>query len=196
MWVVAGLGNPGPAYAGNRHNIGFLAVDRAAELHPFTPFNQKFQGMLTAGRIGEERAMLFKPLTFMNLSGQALGELMRYYQVPVENLIVLHDELDLPLGRMRVKQGGSSGGHNGLKSIDAHVGVEYWRVRLGIGHPGDKDEVSHYVLSDFTPEEKPITEKLVDAAAAHLPLLIAGDEAEYMNRVALAMKPPKKQPAA
>ncbi len=191
MWVLAGLGNPGKGYAGNRHNIGFMAIDRLAEAHRFPVFTQRFKGLLSAGEIGGERIILFKPQTFMNLSGEGIGELVRFYRVPPEQLVVFHDELDLPLGKLRVKQGGGNGGHNGLKSIDAHVGTDYWRVRLGIGHPGTKEAVTGHVLGDFAKEELPIAERQLDAIAANIKLLLAGDDAAFMTKMALGMNAEK-----
>lgn len=187
MHLLTGLGNPGARYAGNRHNIGFMVIDALTRAHGFSAPSQKFGGLFQEGRVGTHKVLAFRPLTFMNLSGQAVGEALRFYKLEPGQLIVFHDELDLPLGRLRVKQGGGSGGHNGLKSIDAHVGAEYWRVRLGIGHPGNKDLVTPYVLSDFPKDERAVADELIAAAAAHLPLLLDGDAAGYMNRAALAV---------
>lgn len=195
MWLLAGLGNPGASYAHNRHNIGFMAVEAIASHYHFPPASQKFGGLLSDGRIGNERALLFEPLSFMNNSGQPVGELMRFYKIPPEKLIAFHDELDLPLGKLRVKAGGGNGGHNGLKSIDAHVGPPasaapehnkgYWRVRLGIGHPGEKEKVTGHVLSDFSKAEQKIVGAWLATVAEHLPLLLEGDEAKFMNKIAL-----------
>lgn len=186
MRVIAGLGNPGKSYAGHRHNIGFMAVDAIAEAYRFSPFTPRFGGQIADGEIAGQRALLFKPQSFMNDSGQPVGELMRFYKLAPEALIVFHDELDLPLGKLRVKRAGGNGGHNGLKSIDAHLGQDYWRVRLGIGHPGDKDMVSDYVLSNFGKDEKKQVSEWLQAACGPIELLLSGDEAGYMNRVTLA----------
>ncbi|PIV73428.1 MAG: aminoacyl-tRNA hydrolase, partial [Rhodobacteraceae bacterium CG17_big_fil_post_rev_8_21_14_2_50_65_11] len=147
LWV--GLGNPGAKYAMNRHNIGFMAVDRIADQHDFPPWRAKFQGQVTEGRIGTEKVLLLKPATFMNLSGQSVGEAARFYKLDAPDVTVFHDELDLAPGKIRVKAGGGHAGHNGLRSIHQHIGPHYDRVRLGIGHPGHKDKVAPYVLSDF-----------------------------------------------
>ena len=149
MKLIVGLGNPGAKYAGNRHNIGFMAVDRIAADHGFSPWRARFQAEMAEGRLGSERVMLLKPQTFMNLSGQSVGEAMRYLKLDPADVIVFHDELDLAPGKCRVKLGGGHAGHNGLRSIHQHIGENYHRVRLGIGHPGHKDRVAPYVLSDF-----------------------------------------------
>lgn len=175
MRLIVGLGNPGAGYAKNRHNAGFMAVDAIAERYLFPNFQQKFRGLLSEGRIAEQKIFLFKPLTYMNLSGEAVGELCRFYQIPAPEVVVLHDELDLPLGSLRVKQGGGHGGHNGLKSLDAHLGKDYWRIRLGIGHPGHKDLVSDYVLGDFGKEEKRQISEVIEEVAHSLPKWLQGD---------------------
>lgn len=186
MWLIAGLGNPGKTYAGNRHNIGFMAVERIAHAHSFGAFQKKFSGAIADGNIAGTRALLLMPHTFMNLSGQSVASAMRFYKIDPEKLIVLHDELDLPLGKLRVKTGGGHGGHNGLKSIDADLGTQdYRRVRLGIGHPGDKELVSPHVLSDFTKAESPIVEQILVGVAKEIPALLAGDDAGFMTRIAL-----------
>lgn len=185
MWLLAGLGNPGASYAHNRHNIGFMAVEAIAEKYRFPAAAKKFGGLVTAATIGSHSALLFEPLSFMNNSGQPVQSLMHYYKIPPENLIVLHDELDLPLAKLRVKKGGGHGGHNGLKSIDAHAGPDYFRVRLGIGHPGDKDLVTPYVLGNFSKAEQKTVGAWLKDVAEHIPLLLGGDEAGFMNRLAL-----------
>ena len=149
MQIFVGLGNPGGQYAGNRHNIGFMAVDRIAEAHGFGPWKSRFQGRVAEGRLGGDKLLLLKPDTFMNRSGQAVGEAMRFYKLAAEDVTVFHDELDLAPGKCRVKTGGGHAGHNGLRSIHGHIGEAYHRVRLGIGHPGRKELVSGYVLHDF-----------------------------------------------
>ena len=149
MRLLVGLGNPGASYAYNRHNIGFMALERIAKSFAFGPWRARFQGHACEGEIEGARVVALKPGTFMNLSGQAVGEISRFYKIEPADVTVLHDELELAAGRLKIKQGGGNAGHNGLKSIDAHIGVDYWRVRLGIGHPGDKNLVSGYVLQDF-----------------------------------------------
>ncbi|RME17075.1 MAG: aminoacyl-tRNA hydrolase, partial [Alphaproteobacteria bacterium] len=149
MKLFVGLGNPGAKYARNRHNIGFMALDRIAEDHGFGPWRAKFQGLVSEGRLGGEKVVLLKPQTYMNLSGQAVGEAMRFFKLAPADVIVFHDELDLAPGKVRLKLGGGHAGHNGLRSIHAHIGEAYGRVRLGIGHPGHKDRVTAWVLADF-----------------------------------------------
>ncbi len=187
-FLLIGLGNPGTRYAHNRHNIGFMAIDAIAEKYGFSNWSQKFQGHVAEGKIGTHKVFLLKPQTFMNLSGESAGALARFYKIPLENVIVFHDELDLPLAKVRVKCGGGNGGHNGLKSLDAHLGQDYWRVRMGIGHPGDKDMVSPYVLSDFSKEETPAVVALCTTSAKQIDLLLARDDAEFMNKITLSMK--------
>lgn len=202
MQLFVGLGNPGTKYSGNRHNIGFMALDRLAEDHGFSPWRSKFQASLCEGRLGREKIILLKPETFMNLSGQSVGEAMRFFKLGVADITVLHDELDLAPGKCRVKQGGGHAGHNGLRSIHSHIGADYARVRLGIGHPGHKDAVSGYVLRDFAKADQDWLDDLmrgISDGAAHL---AAGDAGKFMNAVALRVVPPRasttvaKQPAA
>ena len=154
MLLFVGLGNPGPKYAGNRHNIGFMAVDAIVRRHRFSPWRRRFQGAACEGELGGEKAIALLPETFMNESGRAVAEAMRFYKIPLDKVVVFHDELDLPPAKVRVKKGGGNAGHNGLKSITALCGNEYWRVRLGIGHPGDKALVHAYVLNDFGKAER------------------------------------------
>jgi PTH1 family peptidyl-tRNA hydrolase len=187
MRLFVGLGNPGPRYAGNRHNIGFMALDAIARRHLAAPWRRKFQGESTEAVIGTERVLLLKPLTFMNESGRAVAEAQRFYKIPLEDVVVLHDELDLAPAKLRVKKGGGNAGHNGLRSITAQCGNEYWRARLGIGHPGDKALVHAYVLNDFAKAETPWVEDLCDAMADAAELLAAGEDARFQNKVHLAM---------
>lgn len=189
MFLIVGLGNPGPRYAHNRHNVGFMAADAIARRHGFGPETRKFEGLLREGVLGGQKIFLFKPQTYMNLSGQAVGALARFYKIPLEAICVIHDELDLKLGKIRVKRGGSSGGHNGLKSMDEHLGADYLRLRIGIAHPGDKEMVTGHVLGDFSAEETKSLEPLLAAIAEHSVLLAEGDEVNFMNKVALAHKP-------
>lgn len=183
LWV--GLGNPGPQYVMQRHNVGFMAVDTIADVHDFGPVQKKFQGWLQEGRIGREKVLLLKPATFMNESGRAVGEAMRFYKLDLAALTVFHDELDLPPFKVKVKHGGGHAGHNGLRSIDQHLGADFRRVRLGIGHPGHKDRVTGYVLGNYAKNElDPLTDML-GAVAAEADRLAAGDDARFMNDVAL-----------
>ncbi|AWN44234.1 aminoacyl-tRNA hydrolase [Methylobacterium durans] len=187
MRLIVGLGNPGPRYARNRHNIGFLALDEIARVHRASPFRRKFQGEVAEAVLGSERAVLLKPQTFMNESGRAVSEAQRFYKIALSDVIVLHDELDLAPAKLRVKLGGGNAGHNGLRSITAQCGNEYRRVRLGIGHPGDKALVHAYVLNDFARAEEPWVEDLCRAVADHAALLAAGEDASFQNKVHLAM---------
>jgi PTH1 family peptidyl-tRNA hydrolase len=186
MIIIAGLGNPGAQYAGNRHNIGFMAVDALQRLPSFSPWSRKFKSEIAEGEIAGEKILLMKPLTFMNLSGEAVGEAMRFYKVAPADIIAIHDELDLLAGRVRIKIGGGHGGHNGLKSIDAHCGKDYRRLRLGIGHPGDKDRVNGHVLGDFAKSDKVWLEPLLDAIADNAAMLVKGEDSQLMNKLALA----------
>jgi PTH1 family peptidyl-tRNA hydrolase len=188
MLVIAGLGNPGAQYARNRHNIGFMAVDAIAERGRFGPFRARHQGLLADGLIGDERVILLKPQTYMNESGRSVGEALRYAKLDLGALVVLHDELDLGPAKVRVKVGGGDAGHNGLRSITAHVGAGYRRVRLGIGHPGDKALVHHYVLSDFAKAEVGWVEAVCRAIAEAAPLLAAGQDASFQNKTHLAIE--------
>ncbi|KMO35486.1 peptidyl-tRNA hydrolase [Methylobacterium tarhaniae] len=187
MRLFVGLGNPGTRYAGNRHNIGFMALDVIARRHRAAPWRRKFQGESTEATIGAERVLLLKPLTFMNESGRAVAEAQRFYKIPLEDVVVFHDELDLAPAKLRVKKGGGNAGHNGLRSITAQCGNEYWRARLGIGHPGDKALVHAYVLNDFAKAEMPWVEDLCDAMADAADLLASGEDARFQNKVHLAM---------
>ena len=183
MLLLVGLGNPGRKYARHRHNIGYMAAARIMAAHRFGPPRARFRGCLAEGRLGNLRSFVLKPQTFMNESGQAVGEFQRFFKLETEKIIVLHDELDLPPGKMRVKTGGGVAGHNGLRSIARHVGPDFRRVRLGIGHPGDKAKVHSYVLSDFSRRDADWLEPLLDAIARHAPLLASGDDASFMNKV-------------
>jgi peptidyl-tRNA hydrolase, PTH1 family len=188
MLVIAGLGNPGARYTRNRHNIGFMAVDAIAEARRFGPFRVRHQGLMTDGLIGDERVMLLKPQTYMNDSGRSVGEALRYAKLDLSALVVIHDELDLAPGKVRVKVGGGDAGHNGLRSITAHVGAGYKRVRIGIGHPGDKALVHNYVLNDFAKSEAGWVEAVCRAIAEAAPLLAAGQDASFQNKVHLAIE--------
>ncbi|MEM7059792.1 MAG: aminoacyl-tRNA hydrolase [Pseudomonadota bacterium] len=187
--LIAGLGNPGSQYAGHRHNIGFMALDRAAADHGFGTWRSKFQGEIAEGRLSGKRVVLLKPMTFMNESGRAVGEAARFLKIDAADVIVIHDELDLAPGKCRVKSGGGHAGHNGLRSIHAHIGAEYARVRLGIGHPGRKELVSGYVLHDFARADQDWLDDLMRGVSDGLPKLIEGDAAGFQNAVALRTQP-------
>lgn len=194
LWV--GLGNPGAKYAGNRHNIGFMAIDRIAADQGFPPFKSKFQGQVSEGRIGSERIVLLKPETFMNLSGQSVGEAMRFYKLEAGDVTVFHDELDLAPFRVRLKQGGGHAGHNGLRSIHQHIGEAYPRVRLGVGHPGHKDKVASYVLADFYKVEESGLDDLMRGISDGAPALARGDGPAFQNAIALRTTPPRNSGTA
>jgi peptidyl-tRNA hydrolase, PTH1 family len=187
MLLIVGLGNPGREHAKNRHNIGFMALTRIAETLRIGPFRSRFQGLVAEGPIGGERAALLMPQTYMNESGRSVGDAMRFYKIGLESIVVLHDELDLAPAKVRIKIGGGSAGHNGLRSITAHVGNDYKRVRLGIGHPGDKDLVYHYVLGDFAKSEAGWVDAVCDATARFAELLASGQDASFQNKVHLAL---------
>lgn len=189
MKLIVGLGNPGAKYANNRHNIGFLAVDQIAADHGLGPWKSRFQGQVSEGRLGDTRVTLLKPQTFMNLSGQAVGEAMRYLKLTPADVTVLHDELDLTPGKCRVKRGGGHAGHNGLRSIHQHIGAEYDRVRLGIGHPGHKDRVAGYVLSDFAKADQDWLDDLLRGISDGAAALAAGDSGRFQNAVANRVAP-------
>jgi len=197
--LIVGLGNPGPEHANNRHNIGFMAVDEIVRRHGFAAPRRRFSGELFEGRVGGEKVLALKPTTFMNLSGNAVGAAVRFFKLAPEDVLVLHDELDLAPGKLRVKLGGGTAGHNGLRSIAAAIGPGFRRLRIGIGHPGDRDRVTGYVLHDFAKTDREWIEPLVDAIAEALPLLVVGDDAGFMTRVALLAPSPeskKKKKAA
>ena len=187
MLLFAGLGNPGAKYASHRHNIGFMAADAIARRHSFSPWTKKFQAEVAEGRLGTEKILLIKPQTYMNNSGQAIGEALRFYKLGPESLTVFYDELDLAPAKLRVKTGGGHGGHNGIKSIDAHVGKDYRRVRIGIGHPGAKELVHNHVLGDFAKADRDWLEPLLEAIAANSDLLAKGDDNGFMNKISLAV---------
>jgi PTH1 family peptidyl-tRNA hydrolase len=189
--LFVGLGNPGTKYAGNRHNIGFMAVDRIAAEHGFSPWRKAFQGLVSEGRLGAEKVALLKPETFMNLSGQSVQAAVAFWKLPLASLTVFHDELDLAPGKLRLKQGGGHAGHNGLRSIHAHLGDDYARVRLGIGHPGHKDAVAAYVLHDFAKADQDWLEDLLQGIAEGAEALAMGDGQKFMNAVALRTAPPR-----
>lgn len=191
MKLFVGLGNPGAKYARNRHNIGFMALDQIASDHGFGPWRSKFQGQISEGRLGSAKILLLKPQTYMNNSGQSVGEALRFHKLAAADLTVFHDELDLAPGKLRLKTGGGHAGHNGLRSIHAHVGADYDRVRLGIGHPGHKDRVAAYVLHDFPKSDDAWLDDLLRGIGDGAPALAAGDGPRFQNAVALRVAPPR-----
>jgi PTH1 family peptidyl-tRNA hydrolase len=184
MLLIVGLGNPGTQYADNRHNVGFKILDAIQQSYKFPDFTSKFQGLVTTGQIGSEKVILLKPLTYMNLSGQSVGECARFYKIPVDQIIVIHDEIDLVLGKVKVKLGGGSAGHNGLKSLDQHLGKDYWRVRFGVDRPPQSHMVSSYVLQDFSSQEKPDVQDLIHILVDEMPKLVAGERELFMSEIA------------
>ncbi|WP_370312005.1 aminoacyl-tRNA hydrolase [Sagittula sp.] len=196
MQIFVGLGNPGAKYAANRHNIGFMALDRIAEDHGFGPWKSKFQGQIAEGRLGGDKVILLKPETFMNLSGQSVGEAMRFYKLEPGDITVFHDELDLAPGKCRVKMAGGHAGHNGLRSIHGHIGEAYRRVRLGIGHPGRKELVAAYVLHDFHNADQEWLDDLLRGISDGAPQLADGDAGKFQNAVALRTTPPRSSGGA
>ena len=191
MKLFAGLGNPGAKYARNRHNIGFMAIDRIAGDHGFAPFRRKFQAEVTEGRLGSERVILLKPMTFMNLSGQAVGEALRFYKLEPTDLTVFHDEIDLTPGKVRLKSGGGHAGHNGLRSIHQHCGPHYDRVRLGVGHPGRKEAVPGWVLHDFAKHDEDWLDDVLRGIGDGAPALAEDATDRFLNAVALRVAPPR-----
>lgn len=186
MLLIVGLGNPGAKYEKNRHNVGFLAADAIARRHSFSPWSRKFKAEIADGTLAGEKVLLMKPTTFMNLSGEAVGEAMRFYKLTPADIVVMHDELDLAPAKLRLKVGGGHGGHNGLRSIDAHCGKDYRRMRIGIGHPGDKSRVHNHVLGDFAKVDAEWLDPLLDAIADNADMIARGEDSQFMNKVALA----------
>lgn len=191
MKLIVGLGNPGQKYARNRHNIGFMALDRIAADHGFGPWKSKHNGVVSEGRFGSDRAILLKPETFMNNSGQSVQAAMRFYKIEAADVIVLHDEIDLAPGKVKCKSGGGHAGHNGLRSIHAHIGADYDRVRLGVGHPGHKDAVPGYVLRDFPKADDGWLDDVLRGIGDGAAYLAAGDTGKFMNAVGLRVSPPR-----
>jgi PTH1 family peptidyl-tRNA hydrolase len=196
MLLLVGLGNPGNKYADNRHNIGFMAVDEIVRRHGFAPERRRFQGLVSEGTLAGQKILTLKPQTFMNESGRSVGEAARFFKLTPDQIIVFHDELDLEPGKLRVKNGGGLAGHNGLKSMAAHIGKDFRRVRLGIGHPGDKNKVMAYVLRDFPKADDKWLDPLLDAMAEAAPLLCGKDDAAFASKVALILKPPAHKPVS
>jgi PTH1 family peptidyl-tRNA hydrolase len=196
MKLFVGLGNPGAEYARNRHNVGYLAVDAIASAHGFAPWRSKFHGQVADGRLGAEKVLLLKPGTFMNLSGDAVRAAMQFYRLEPADVVVFHDELDLAPGRVRVKTGGGTAGHNGLRSIGAHVGPDFTRVRIGIGHPGDKRLVNRHVLGDFAKSDAEWLDEVLRGVVDGAPALAEGDSARFLNAIGLRLQPPRTVQAA
>ena len=191
MQLFIGLGNPGAKYAHNRHNIGFMAVDAIANAHGFSPWRQKFNALISEGRLGQQKVILAKPQTFMNKSGDAAQQILQFYKLNAPAVTIFHDELDLAPAKCRYKQGGGHAGHNGLRSLHAHIGSDYARVRLGIGHPGTKDAVAPYVLRDFSKADQAWLAPLLEGIAQGAPALATGDAGRFMNAVSLKVTPPR-----
>jgi PTH1 family peptidyl-tRNA hydrolase len=188
MLLFVGLGNPGPNHAGNRHNIGFMAVQAIARRHEILPWRRRFQGVAVEGNITGERVLLLLPGTYMNESGRAVAEAANFYKLGAGNIVVFHDEVELPPGKVRLKRGGGNAGHNGLRSVSEPIGNDYHRVRFGVGHPGDKNLMERYVLQDFAKAEWPWVEALCDVVADNVALLIEGKDSTFQNKVHLAME--------
>ena len=183
MWLVAGLGNPGTQYAHTRHNIGFMAADALARRYSFTPFRPKMKGQIATGSIADDKVILIKPETFMNLSGEAVQAAGTFYRIGPDCTIVIHDDMDLPVGKVKVKRGGSAGGHNGLKSIDSKIGPDYLRVRIGIGRPDSKDQIVDWVLTPFPPQDQALIDETIDRVIDLFPLLMVGQESLFLNKI-------------
>lgn len=188
MRLFVGLGNPGTKYQGNRHNIGFMVVDEIARRHGFAPWRRRFQGEASEGTLDRERVILLKPATYMNNSGNAVQDAVQFFKLKEGDVVVFHDEIELPPAKVRVKVGGGIAGHNGLRSISAHIGNDYRRVRLGVGHPGVKELVHAHVLNDFARSERSWVEALVDTVAENAALLVAPKDSAFQNKVHLAMQ--------
>jgi PTH1 family peptidyl-tRNA hydrolase len=186
--LFVGLGNPGATYVSNRHNVGFMVVEQIARRHGIGPWRRRFQGVAAEGPIGAQRVLLLLPGTYMNDSGRAVADAAHFYKLALTDIVIFHDELDLPPGKLRVKVGGGNAGHNGLRSITAHIGNDYRRVRIGIGHPGVKELVHPYVLSDFAKSDRPWVAALCDIVADNAELLARGEDATFQNKVHLAME--------
>jgi peptidyl-tRNA hydrolase, PTH1 family len=191
MLLFVGLGNPGSKYAGNRHNIGFMAVDEIVRRHNFSSWRKKFQSEMSEGVLAGEKVLVLKPQTYMNESGRAVGDAVRFHNIPLENVYVFYDELDLEPGKLRVKLGGGAAGHNGIRSIAAHITPDFKRVRLGIGHPGVKDLVQPHVLSDFAKSDREWLSKLLEGVADEVELLAEAKDEKFQSKVALVLNPPR-----
>ena len=186
MLLLAGLGNIGPEYARHRHNVGFMAIDRIHAKYGFGPFRRRFHAMTAEGELAAVKTLLLKPTTYMNESGRAIGEAAQFFKLAPKEIVVIHDEIALNAGKLRVKKGGGTAGNKGIKSIDDHIGPEFRRVRIGVGHPGEKSEVASFVLHDFAKADQTWLDPLLDAIAEHAPLLAAGRDDQFMNKISLA----------
>ena len=189
MILLAGLGNPGSKYSNNRHNVGFMAIDVIASEWGFSNWRKKFQAQVSEGRIGGQKVLLMKPTTYMNESGRALAEAVKFYNIDLSDVFVIHDELALPAGKMRTKTGGGHAGNNGIRSIKAHLGDDFHRVRIGVGHPGNKQDVARHVLKDFSKSDQSWLKPTLDVIANEMPLLIDGEFSSFQNKVHLAVRP-------
>ncbi|MEN8236182.1 MAG: aminoacyl-tRNA hydrolase [Pseudomonadota bacterium] len=193
MILVVGLGNPGKEYVKHRHNIGFQAIEAVAVAHNFDSFKLKDAGLLAQGQLAGEKVFLLKPMTYMNLSGRSVAQIARFYKIPLDKIYVIHDDIDLQPGQVRVKQGGGAGGHNGLKSIDSTMGKDYWRIRIGVGHPGHRDQVSGYVLHNFSKYDEKWIEALLPEIAAALPDLLQGERDKFLTYLGMQAASKKKK---
>ena len=194
MRLLVGLGNPGPGYAGHRHNIGAMAADAIHRRHGFGPWKARFHGYAAEGMVDGVKLLALKPTTYMNRSGEAVQAALQFYKLAPEDVVVIYDEIDLKPGQIRVKKGGGAAGHNGIRSIDDHIGPEFWRIRLGVGHPGAPELVHRYVLQDFPKAERPWLEKMLEAVAEAFPLMAQGDDSRFVNKVLVLTQPPKPKP--
>ena len=194
MRLFVGLGNPGSKHTNNRHNIGFMVVDEIVHRHCFAPFRSKFQGQICEGTIAEQKILVLKPTTYMNESGKAIKAAMTFYKLPIDDIIVFHDEMDLAAGKIRMKKGGGHAGHNGIRSIQNHIGSDFKRVRLGVGHPGDREKVISHVLNDFSKVDQQWLDKIIEAIGENVGLLIKDEEGNFMSKVSLALNPSRLKP--
>ncbi len=189
MRLFVGLGNPGSEYRNNRHNIGFMAADEIVNRHSFAPFRSKFQGQICEGTIAKKKIIVLKPSTYMNESGKAIQAVMAFYKLPIDDIIVFHDEMDLAAGKIRMKTGGGHAGHNGIRSIQSYIGADFQRVRLGVGHPGNKEQVINHVLKDFSKTDHQWLDIMIKAIGENIDLLIKGEDSSFISKVSSALNP-------